>query len=151
MPVRTRRMINSGKGAIIQEWSSSLNEDNEMSPPAKSMVDELRTWMDNRLQEWLEALNENVQLGPTMVQTDTTNIVVAPNFEWPKRQNEKIGTSRDQYWAVYLEYCYIGQRNHTGNYNTRHRNGPWIWQHWRKLATNWNSGYQCGNTCRVPC
>ncbi len=60
------------KGAIRQDESSSSNEDIELSPPAKSMVDELRTWMDNRLQERLEALNENVQLEPTTVQTDTT-------------------------------------------------------------------------------
>jgi hypothetical protein len=43
-----------------------------MSLPAKSMVDELRTWMDTRLQERLESFNENVQSGPTMVQTDAT-------------------------------------------------------------------------------
>jgi predicted component of type VI protein secretion system len=71
MLVRTRRMKNSGKGAILHEGSSSSNEDTEMSPPAKSMVDELRTWMDTRLQERLEAFNENIQSGPTMVQTDT--------------------------------------------------------------------------------
>jgi hypothetical protein len=64
-------MKNSGKGAILHEGSSSSNEDTEMSPPAKSMVDELRTWMDTRLQERLEAFNENIQSGPTMVQTDT--------------------------------------------------------------------------------
>ena len=36
------------------------------------MVDELRTWMDTRLQERLESFNENVQSRPTMVQTDAT-------------------------------------------------------------------------------
>ena len=72
MPVRTRRMKNSEKDIVIQDGSSSSNDDNELSLPTKSIVDELRTWMDNRLQERLEALNENVQPGPTMVQTDTT-------------------------------------------------------------------------------
>ena len=72
MPVRTRRMKNSKKDIVIQDGSSSSNDDNELSLPTKSIVDELRTWMDNRLQERLEALNENVQPGPTMVQTDTT-------------------------------------------------------------------------------
>jgi hypothetical protein len=43
-----------------------------MSPPTKSMVDELRTWMDTRIQERLEAFNENVQYGPPMVQKDDT-------------------------------------------------------------------------------
>jgi hypothetical protein len=43
MPVRIRRMKNSGKGVILHEGSSSSNEDTEMSPLAKSMVDELRT------------------------------------------------------------------------------------------------------------
>ena len=72
MPVRTRRMKNSRNDAKLTEESSSLYEDNEMSPPAKSMVGELRTWMDNRLQERLETYNENIQSGTTMVQTDTT-------------------------------------------------------------------------------
>ena len=72
MPVRTRRMKNSKKDIVIQDGSSSSNDDNELSLPTKSIVDELRTWMDNRLQERLEALNENVQLEPTTVQTDTT-------------------------------------------------------------------------------
>jgi hypothetical protein len=49
MPVRIRRMKNSGKGAKLPKGSSSSNEDIEMSPPAKSMVDELRTWMDTRI------------------------------------------------------------------------------------------------------
>jgi hypothetical protein len=43
-----------------------------MSPPAKSMVDELRTWMDTRIQERLEAFNENVQSRPPMFQKDDT-------------------------------------------------------------------------------
>ena len=72
MLVRTRRIKNSVNGSIIHEGGSSLNEDTEMSPPAKSMVGELRTWMDNRLQERLETYNENIQSGTTMVQTDTT-------------------------------------------------------------------------------
>ena len=61
MLVRTRRMKNSGKGAKLPEESSSSDEDIEMSPPAKSMVDELRTWMDTRIQEKMKAFNENVQ------------------------------------------------------------------------------------------
>ena len=82
-------MKNFGKGAIRQDESSSSNEEIELSPLAKSMVDELRTWMDNRLQERLEALNENVQPtnnGPNRYH----NTVFAPNFEWPKQQNEKL-------------------------------------------------------------
>ena len=51
MPVRTRRMKNSKKDIVIQDGSSSSNDDNELSLPTKSIVDELRTWMDNRLQE----------------------------------------------------------------------------------------------------
>ena len=43
MPVRTRMMKNPRKGAILHKGSSSSNEDTEMSSPAKSMVDELRT------------------------------------------------------------------------------------------------------------
>jgi hypothetical protein len=65
-------MKNSRKGAKLHEGSSSSNEDTEMSPPTKSMVDELRTWMDTRSQERLEAFNENVQYGPPMVQKDDT-------------------------------------------------------------------------------
>jgi hypothetical protein len=72
MPVRTRRMKNFGKGAKLHEGSSSSNEDTGMSPPAKSMVDELRTWMDTRIQERLEAFNENVQFEPPMVEKDNT-------------------------------------------------------------------------------
>ena len=37
MPVRTRRMKNSEKGAKLPEESFSSDEDTEMSPPAKSM------------------------------------------------------------------------------------------------------------------
>jgi hypothetical protein len=60
MLVRTRRMKNSGKSAKLPKESSSSNEDIEISPPAKSVVDELRTWMDTRIQERMEAFNENV-------------------------------------------------------------------------------------------
>ena len=48
MPVRTRRMRNSGKGVRLPEGSSSLEEDIEMSPPAKSRVDDLKSYMDTR-------------------------------------------------------------------------------------------------------
>ena len=65
-------MKNSGKGAKLPEESSSLEEDIKMSPPAKSMVDKLRTWMDTRIQERMEAFNENVQFEPPMVQKDDT-------------------------------------------------------------------------------
>jgi hypothetical protein len=41
MPVRTRRMRNSGKGVRLPEGISSSEADIEMSLPAKSMVDEL--------------------------------------------------------------------------------------------------------------
>jgi hypothetical protein len=41
MLVRTRRMKNSGKGVRLPKGSSSSKEDIEMSPPAKSMVDDL--------------------------------------------------------------------------------------------------------------
>ena len=46
-----------------------------MSPPAKSVVHELRTWMDSRLQEKLEAFTKNIQAASAvskMVQTDNT-------------------------------------------------------------------------------
>ena len=72
MPVRTRRMKNSGKGVRLPERSSSLEEDIEMSPPAKSMVDELRSYLDTRIQERMEALNENARTEPPMVQKDDT-------------------------------------------------------------------------------
>uniref|UniRef100_A0A2N9IVJ4 Uncharacterized protein n=1 Tax=Fagus sylvatica TaxID=28930 RepID=A0A2N9IVJ4_FAGSY len=60
------------EGAKLPEESSSSDEDIEMSPPAKSMVDKLRTWMDTRIQERMEAFNENVQFEPLMVQKDDT-------------------------------------------------------------------------------
>jgi hypothetical protein len=63
---------NSRKGAKLPEGSSSSDEDIKMSPPAKSMVDELRTWIDTRIQERLEAFNENIQSEPPMVQKDDT-------------------------------------------------------------------------------
>jgi shikimate kinase len=72
MPVRTRRMENSGKGVRLPERSSSSEEDIEMSPSAKSMVDELRSYLDTRIQERLEALNENARTKPPMVQKDDT-------------------------------------------------------------------------------
>jgi hypothetical protein len=43
-----------------------------MSPLAKSMVDELRSYLDTRIQERMEAFNENVQAEPPMVQKDDT-------------------------------------------------------------------------------
>ena len=49
MPVRTRRMKNSGKGAKLPEENSSSDEDTEMSPPAKNMVDELKIYLDTRI------------------------------------------------------------------------------------------------------
>jgi hypothetical protein len=72
MPVRIRRMKNSGKGVRLPEGSSSSDEDTEMSPPTKSMVDELRSYLDIRIQERMEAFNENVQMEPPMVQKDDT-------------------------------------------------------------------------------
>ena len=48
-----------------------------MSPPAKSMVDELRSYLDTRIQERMEAFNENVQAEPPMVQkNDTTQLLL---------------------------------------------------------------------------
>ena len=72
MPVRTRRMKNSRKDVRLPEGSSSSDEDTEMSPPAKSMVDELRSYLDTRIQERMVAFNENVQTEPPMVQKDDT-------------------------------------------------------------------------------
>ena len=72
MPVRTRRMKSFGKGVRLPEGSSSSDEDTEMSPPAKSMVDELRSYLDTKIQERMEAFNENVQTEPPMVQKDDT-------------------------------------------------------------------------------
>ena len=70
MPVRTRMMKDSGKGVRLPEGSSSLEEDIEMSLLAKSMVDELRSYLDTRIQERMEAFNENAQTEPPMVQKD---------------------------------------------------------------------------------
>jgi hypothetical protein len=72
MLVRTRRMKNSGKGVRLPEGSSSSNEDTKMSPPTKSMVDELKSYLDTKIQERMEAFNENVQAEPPMVQKDDT-------------------------------------------------------------------------------
>jgi hypothetical protein len=71
MPVRTRSIKNSGKGVRLPEGSSSSDEDTEMSP-AKSMVDELRSYLDTRIQQRMVAFNENVQTEPPMVQKDDT-------------------------------------------------------------------------------
>jgi hypothetical protein len=77
MPVRTRRMKSFGKGVRLPEGSSSSYEDTEMSPPAKSMVDELRSYLDTKIQERMEAFNENVQTEPPMVQkNDTTQLLL---------------------------------------------------------------------------
>uniref|UniRef100_A0A2N9HHW1 Uncharacterized protein n=1 Tax=Fagus sylvatica TaxID=28930 RepID=A0A2N9HHW1_FAGSY len=65
-------MKNSGKGVRLPEGSSSSDEDTEMSPPAKSMVDELKSYLDTRIQERMVAFNENVQTEPPMVQKDDT-------------------------------------------------------------------------------
>ena len=65
-------MKNSGKGAKLPEENSSSDEDTEMSPPAKNMVDELKIYLDTRIQEMMEAFNENVQTEPPMVQKDDT-------------------------------------------------------------------------------
>jgi hypothetical protein len=70
MPVRTRRMRNFGKGVRLPEGISSSEEDIEMSPLAKNMVDELQSYMDARIQEKMEALNENVRTEPPMVQKE---------------------------------------------------------------------------------
>ena len=59
MPVRTRRMKNFGKSVRLPEGSSSSEENIEMSSLAKSMVDELRSYIDARIQEKMEALIEN--------------------------------------------------------------------------------------------
>ena len=72
MRVRTRRMKSSGKSVRLPEGSSSSEEDIEMSPPAKSMVDELRSYLDTRIQERMEAFNENTQIEPPMVKKDDT-------------------------------------------------------------------------------
>jgi hypothetical protein len=50
IPVRTRMMKNSGKGVRLPERSSSSEEDIEMSPPAKSMAEDLRSYMDGGTQ-----------------------------------------------------------------------------------------------------
>ena len=70
MPVRTRRMRKSGKGVRLPEGSSSSEEDIGVSSLAKSMVDELRSYMDARIQEKMEALNENARTKPPMVQKE---------------------------------------------------------------------------------
>ena len=75
MPVRTRKMKNSGKGVRLPEGSSSSEEDIEMSPPAKSRVDDLRSYMDTRIQEMMEELKENAQTKPPMVQKDDMTVI----------------------------------------------------------------------------
>jgi hypothetical protein len=72
MPVRIRKMKNLGKGVRLPEESSSSEEDIEMSPPAKRMVDKLRSYLDTRIQEKMEALNKNARIEPPMVQKDDT-------------------------------------------------------------------------------
>jgi hypothetical protein len=63
MPVRTRRMKSSGKGVRLPEGSFSSDEDIEMSPLAKSMVDELKSYillqiLDDQRVESFEKLEE---------------------------------------------------------------------------------------------
>jgi hypothetical protein len=63
MPVRTRRMKSSGKGVRLPEGSFSSDEDTEISPPAKSMVDELKSYillqiLDDQRVESFEKLEE---------------------------------------------------------------------------------------------
>ena len=45
MPVRTRRMKSFGKGVRLPEGSFSSDENIEMCPLAKSMVDELKSYI----------------------------------------------------------------------------------------------------------
>ena len=70
MLVRTRRMKNSRKGVRLPEGSSSSEEDIEMSPPAKSMVSDLRSYLNASIQEKMEALKESARTEPPMVQKD---------------------------------------------------------------------------------
>ena len=65
-------MKNFGKGTKSPEENFSSDENIEMSPPAKNMVDELITYLDTRIQEMMEVVNENVQNEPPMVQKDDT-------------------------------------------------------------------------------
>ena len=108
-----------------------------MTPPAKSVVDELRTWMDIRLQERLEAFNENVQIGPTMVLTNATTKLLLQIL------NEQNGRMKK------LEHCHIGPRSHSRKYNKRIRNRPRIWPCWGKSTINRNNGYKYRNTLKV--
>ena len=63
-------MKNFGKSVRLPEGSSSSEENIEMSPLAKSMVDELRSYIDARIQEKMEALIENAWTEPRMVQKE---------------------------------------------------------------------------------
>ena len=86
-------MKNSGKGVRLLEGTSSSKEDIEMSPPAKSMVDEFRSYLDIRIQERMEALNENAQTEPPMVQKDDTIQLLLQILNNQDGGNEEIGTS----------------------------------------------------------
>ena len=90
MPVRTRRMKNSGNGVRLPEGSSSSDEDTEISLSTKSMVDELRSYLDTRIQERMEAFNENVQAEPPMVQKDDTTQLLLQILNDQNRRMKKL-------------------------------------------------------------
>jgi hypothetical protein len=111
MPVRMRRMKSSRKGVRLPEGSSSSNEDTEMPPPAKSMVDELMSYLDTRIQERMEAFNKNVQTEPPMVQKDDTTqllLQILNNQDrWMKKLEECL--EKLQHSLVLLMKNYVTQ------------------------------------------
>ena len=99
-------MKDSGKGVRLPEGSSSSEEDIEMSPLAKSMVDKLRSYLDTRIQERMEALNENARTEPPMVQKeDTTKLLlqILNNQEGRMKKLEQTVSNTDQNIAALVQ------------------------------------------------
>uniref|UniRef100_A0A2N9FJK4 Uncharacterized protein n=1 Tax=Fagus sylvatica TaxID=28930 RepID=A0A2N9FJK4_FAGSY len=92
-------MKSFGKGVRLPEGSSSSDEDTEMSPPAKSMVDELRSYLDTRIQERMEAFNENVQTEPPMVQKDDTTQLLLQILNDQNGRMKKLEQASHQEWS----------------------------------------------------
>ena len=132
MPVRTRRMKNSGNGVRLPEGSSSLEEDIEMSLRAKSMVDELRSYLDTRIQEKMEALNENARTEPPMIQKDDMTQLLLQILNNQDGEDEEIRTnceseSGDIGTNYESKYGCTDSRNVSENYHKRNQNRPKIW------------------------
>ena len=86
-------MKNFGKDVRLPEGSSSSEADIEMSPLAKSMVDELRSYLDTRIQEKMEALNENARTEPPMIQKDDMTQLLLQILNNQDGEDEEIRTN----------------------------------------------------------